>query len=35
MKYQNSGADSGPIKIFGKKKYFETSLSYILKENMN
>ncbi|CAD8047745.1 unnamed protein product [Paramecium primaurelia] len=35
MKYQNSAADSGPIKILGKKKYFETSLSLLLQENMN
>ncbi|CAD8059108.1 unnamed protein product [Paramecium sonneborni] len=35
MKYPNSAADTGPIKILGKKKYFETSLSLLLQENMN
>lgn len=30
MKYQNSAGDTGPIRVLGKKKYFETSLSLLL-----
>ncbi|CAK86496.1 unnamed protein product (macronuclear) [Paramecium tetraurelia] len=33
MRYQNS--DTGPIKVLGKKKYFETSLSLLLQDNIN
>ncbi|CAD8097761.1 unnamed protein product [Paramecium sonneborni] len=33
MRYPNS--DTGPIKVLGKKKYLETSLSLLLQDNIN